>query len=41
VGFQYYNLVEKREHVGLIARIDSIGEAVPQAQLTDNNELYG
>lgn len=41
VGFQYYNLVEKREHVGLIARIDSIGEAVAQTQLTDDNELYG
>lgn len=41
VGFQYYNLVEKREHVGLLTRIDSIGAAVPQPQLADDNELYG
>lgn len=40
LGFQYFNLVEKREHVGLIARIDSIGEAVPKIQVADN-ELYG
>jgi len=40
VGFQYYNLVEKREHLGLITRIDSIGETVSQTQLADD-ELYG
>ncbi len=41
VGFQYFNLVEKREHVGLIARIDSIGETAPETQLTEDEELYG
>ncbi|WP_019989224.1 hypothetical protein [Rudanella lutea] len=30
VGFQYLNLVEKREHIGLITRIDSIGTAAPE-----------
>jgi hypothetical protein len=41
VGFQYANLVEKREHVGLIARIDTIGETVPETQFTEDGELYG
>lgn len=39
VGFQYFNLVEKREHVGLIARIDEIGEDVPQPQVP-NEDFY-
>ncbi len=39
IGFQYFNLVEKREHPGLIDRIDSIGETAPQTQLA-NEDFY-
>lgn len=41
VGFQYFNLVEKREHVGLSARIESIGETISESQLAEDEELYG
>jgi hypothetical protein len=41
VGFQYGNLVEKREHIGLLIRIDAIGEQpTRQPQPTDDDDFY-
>jgi hypothetical protein len=45
LGFQYGNLVEKHEHVGLTARIDAIGYETPQsdhrtAQPADDDDFY-